>query len=180
MSEPEKTNDIVVEQASMPAHNIVEQASKPPEKKTIVFDETDMIRTTRLHERALRCGWNVPTEYREAIVNRLVMLALNDDPSKGRVAKDRERSIALKALVNICGQELQSIRTIWDMFGPKQEPGSGMQVNVQVNTPPALENASVEQLEKLKLLLDQMKAEAITKEAEKPAKQRRLPPPRKR
>jgi hypothetical protein len=111
--------------------------------------------------RALKLGWNIPDKYKQPLLNRLLFIALNDDPEKGKVSSHRERLSAIRTLLIAEGQAIDLMGVI---LNRKQD-----QVNVQVNVqqPEILKRASVEQLEGLQKLVLQIEAEKPTVEQQK-------------
>ena len=111
---------------------------------------------TRLIARALRSGWDIPNQYRRPLIDRLLMIALNDDPKRAPVAAMRERISAIKALMAANAQELQVIQMALDEQRGKQDPAmAGAIAGAAAGATAAgmmakLQNASAEQIAKLR------------------------------
>ena len=116
-------------------------------KDDLTRDDAAMVR------RALKLGWNIPAKYKQPLLNRLLFIALNDDPEKGKVSSHRERLSAIRTLLVAEGQAIDLMGVI---LNRKQE-----QTNIQVNVeqPQILKNATVEQLEGLQKLVKQIEQE---------------------
>lgn len=158
-----------------PAQDLV--ASLSPEQDRLnspeSFQMEEMSRSDALMvEKALRMGWNLPEKYKQPLLNRLLFIALNDDPAKGKVSSHRERMSAIRTIMVAQGQSIDLMGVI---LNRKQD-----QVNVQVNVeqPKILKNASIEQLEGLQKIVKEIEAEkpALDKQKRKSTPTKRLPP----
>lgn len=118
------------------------------------FQEEELSRSdAQMVKKALKLGWDIPAKYKTPLLNRLLFIALNDDPAKGKVSNHRERLSAIRTLMVAEGQAIELMGVIMNRRND--------QVNVQVNVeqPKILQNASVEQLEGLQKLVNQIEHE---------------------
>lgn len=98
---------------------------------------TGNTRDTRLLERAVKKRWPIPEQYKEAIMRRQALIAI--DPK----AKPREASAAARTLIAA------------DKLNLEEEQGKETQQHLHLHqeTQVNLDNLSIEQLEKLEQLL---------------------------
>jgi len=149
-AEIDDSNDIIDQ-----LDNAADIANTPDALKEMTRNDAALVR------KALKGGWNIPLKYMQPLINRLLFIALNNDPEKGKVSSHRERLSAIRTLMVAKGQD----NDIMSVLLSRKED----HVNVQVNVaqPEILKRATVEQLEGLATLVKQIEDEGQKIEAQK-------------